>query len=98
MGDTLDKLVMAMFALCATMALQMIVSLATRPKNGAHSAKELIEAMGEMQRRGQEQMHAAYPPEKFNRMHDQVIQMHEVVVTGDRKGAIQQIRKAEGSA
>lgn len=96
----LDKLILTMIGLCVTLALQAVVQLvvAMRPKNGAHAMKELIEAIGEMQRRGQEQMQSAYPPERFNRMHDRVIQVHEVVVTGDRKGAIAQIRKVEGSA
>lgn len=98
----LDKLIMTMIGLCVTLAFQAVVQLviASKKPNGAHAAKELIEAVAQLQQQGQKDMQTAYPPEKFNRMHDRVIQLHEVVVTGDRKGAVPQIqiRKAEGPA
>lgn len=99
MAVDLDKLILTMIGLCVTLALQAVVQLiVAMRKNGTHGAKELVEAIAEMQSRGQEQMHAAYPPDKFNRMHERIIQVHEVVVTGDRKGAVPQRPQFDGGS
>lgn len=89
-----DKLFFTMIALVVTLFFQAVVQLvvATKKTNGAEALKELIEAIAELQKQGQKDIQNAYPPDKFMRMHDRVVDIHGVVVTGDRRGAIPQTK------
>lgn len=95
-----EQLGMALWAVCITMGLSALVQILTTLKkpNGTHDlAKEFLEAMRELQAAGQKDLKSSYPPERFQNMHERVKEIHEVVVTGHRNGAIPQ-RPKPGAA
>lgn len=90
-----DKLIPALWGLCATMLLQQIVALlatVTRPRR--ETSKEIIDAIASLQRSTLETFSMKYPPEIFLRATEQVREVHEVVVSGERKGAYEDVREA----
>lgn len=99
-----EQLGTALWAVCITMGLSALAQIATsfRKPNGAEHvremAKEFLEAMKELQSAGQRDMKSSYPPERFQNMHDRVKEIHEVVVTGHRNGAIPQKPKPGATA
>ena len=97
----LDRLLVAIFSLAAAVALQVAFQLVREfrgngGRGSVREARELVETILEkMLERSAEATAHAYDPEEWKAANRRVAEIHDVVVTGYRRGALPQRRDLE---